>query len=307
MNYFKLIKNAYQLTISHPVLWLFGLFFAGFASLGLLPYVNFRSFSVESPTYYPFLNSGVNALVIIILLAILWLGFNLARVILILYLSDLLSIERIRQSEKSKGSSFKLLFLESRKYLLPVSLVNLGVFAATLASYFFLRNFWNFSPYLGSTWILSITVYVFLAAFFTLADIFSSFFIVLYQRSVFSAVNLSLELVIKRWKVVIKGAVIFLALFLGFLFVSRVFAGVFKFIFLRVFSSLIIFRFIPFAGYQVSIAILSAIIIWLLAALVNIFFKVCFLLFFAQIVKPPFHSVEKEAKPDLTAIPAHSN
>lgn len=310
MNYAGIIKRAFHVTKSHPLLWLFGLIFTFNINIALLTFVNIFPFTVDSPLFQILTGYRNLGTLTLFALFLFWLVLNWGRIIFILYSSDILNIERRRLAPRPERPSFKLLVRESRSYFLSISLVSFLNFLACLAAYFVVNRYLETLTRSDLTFLKFVVPtlsFVLLAFLFNMVDVFASFFIVLYRSKVFIALNLTLDMLLKKWKAILKGMVVFVLLYGMYIILASVLANTFVLILDMLFPALINLQIIHIGITDSLLIGFSSVVFWFCASLFNIFFKTSFLLFFSEVVKPPIDSVVKEEQAELSALPAGSN
>lgn len=210
-------------------------------------------------------------------------------IMFVIFASHNLGVRRIGQEEGPIQT--KHLIKESLRSLLPVSILKLFVFALNLVIFFSSRQFSLKAPSLEADWLIGGTVTFGLLALLAYAEVFASFFIILYRRRVFSAFKLALDLLARKWRTILGGSLVALGIYL----VSS--AGVFFLIWLWKLAAES-----AFGGFNLFMAG-TAVISWLCAAFISAFFYTGVVLFFSEIVKPPFDPLAKQEQKS-TLVPA---
>ncbi len=286
INYWLILKRAFNVTIHHPELWLLGLFLSGGFNANIFYWANLHlSWREHGETIFDWLQENIQydhhwliaTLVVIIVGAVVILTVNWVKTAFILYVSDILKLQRMRQGETDIPAMARS-FQEGRQFLPTV--ISISLF--TMASMIILTTVLGGSPKIlfasrGLVWLTAGIIFFALIFIFSCLNIFGTFFIIFYRQNFGRALNLARDLIISRWQNIVEMAVILMVIY-GLCF----FAG----------SALVIFG---------PPTVLGGLILWLWLAAVNTFFNICLLLLFAQLVKPPYHP---EFKSLLAEVPS---
>lgn len=291
VNYPAIFKQAFETTFRYPVLWLLGLFLAGGFNANFFYLANLRwgwrdlgwqlFFRLDQATPTGHLLLGV--IVVILFAAMLVVITNWAKIVFILYASDVLKLPRIKSStasSKEPAPLKQLVINEAPRYLPSViamslfTVISLSVLTTILAG----GSQWFFASR-GLVWSLAAVLLVIFIFLFSCLNIFGTFFIVFYRRSFSSALNLAFDLIITHWKTILVMA-FWLMVIYGLCF----FAG-------RSILSVVIYT--PVAG----------LVLWFWLAVVNTFFNLSLMLLFSQLVKPPTDP-EAEQVTEKAPLPA---
>jgi hypothetical protein len=297
MDYIAILKQAYVVTVRHPKLWLLGLFLAGGFNTNFIYWLNLRvrwrqsGFSIlswfnERPDIqvWVFVIISIALLIMVIVLA------NWIKITFVLKASDLLKLQRMKSHNDYPDNSFIGYFQEG-KTLLP-SVIAMSVF--TMAITVVLLTVLGGSPSLlfhsrGLVWLMAVAVFIALVFFISCLNVFGSFFIIFYKQRFAPALNLALDLVTSRWRVIIEMGLIVMIIYSAYFFGLSALLATLRFFLFSILYPLSQSGIITESTVQGIAASFSAVLLWFGLAIVNTFFNLSLLLLFARLVKPPYH------------------
>lgn len=310
LSYSKIVKQAFQITISHPILWLFGLFVAGGFNLNFLHFQNIPARKLQSgfhiQTVIIFLENHPGTLAVlssaVLVLALFSLVVtNWSRVMLV-FMAD--SVIKTKHPELSEQ------WQKSKSAVWPV--IKISVFTAALmvlvAAALFGPAFFMVSDPELQTLFLTGAALIFLPMAFTISciNIFTSFYIILFKRSVSSALNLGTDFFVSNWSQIFGLTVVLMVVyFVSFIIGVSLITIIHEF--LKLFLELLLkFNILAVSATIITLHFLSELVLWLLLAGLNVFINTALLLLFLELITPVKAEngleAEKEALAPATSL-----
>lgn len=312
MDYFRIIRNAYRLTIRHPWLWSFGLFLIGGFNLHFFHYIDAdSSFSQMQSMALAQWNSFNRHPAHAILLACICIGMLVALLYLVSWLkvSFLLEIRslvpfpkkdvqqitdkmdaglftpEVRQTNAINHRSK----VKAGSYIASVMYISLITSAIVVMSGIIL-----FSPVgvsiavqyrkgllFGAAIFFTVVTFIFSAV-----NIFATFFSVLFKTNVKASLNMANDFVAVQWK-----RILIFTFLLAAIYALCYFAGVSLIYMLRHivwFVTLVLTR----SGFEhhyilrFLLAAVSGMAVWILLAALTVFNNIALILFFLELIIP---------------------
>jgi hypothetical protein len=288
LSYTDIIKKAYHITRRFPVLWLFGFFVVGGFSLNFLHFQNGTAEKLSQPfswsqaqvffQTHPAVLAGISVSLLIISVGGLLLT-NWCRVMLVLLTNEVLEKPnmnvpaQIKASKKPLWPVIKVSLLTSLMLILVVA----GLLGAPL---------WSNLDASSKTALWSIASVIFLPLAFTIScvNIFTTFFIVLHKMPFRSALNAGTDFFLVNWNKVLG-----LGFVLGVIFLAGSSVGGAIVYFSRLLISFVQLSDLGFGTVSATIVIIQSVaaaILWLILAILNVFFNTSLQLLFLQLVTP---------------------
>jgi len=216
---------------------------------------------------------------------------NWSRIMLVLMTNSIIGVRVPEMPEQ---------WVKSRQALMPVIRMSLltAALMVLVAAFLFVPPFFVVSNPKLLTILLAGATVVFVPLAFTISciNIFSSFYIVLFKKPLWIALNLGTDMVVSRW-----GQILPLALVLMVIYCVCFVVGLSLITITHSFLSLLLGFLLQFNIFAVSamiiaLRILSAAILWLLLAGLNVFINTALLLLFLQLITPIIDEGRKEAE-----------
>ena len=287
-SYTDILKKAYYLTRNFPILWLFGFFVIGGFSLNFLHFQDVPAESLSQPvswsavgqffSAHPLVLAGISLSLLIISLGGLLLT-NWCRIMLVLLTQEILDKSRFSLHDQVKVS---------KKFLWPVIKVSLltSLMLILVATGLLGVPLWSNLDIPTKTLLWSIASVVFVPLAFTISciNIFTTFFLILHKLPFRSALNAGTDFFLVNWNKILG-----LGLVLGVIFLAGSSVGgavVYLSRLLINFIQLSGLGFLPVSATIVIIKSLAAVFLWLILAILNVFFNSALLLIFLQLVTP---------------------
>ena len=303
VSYSNIIKRSYLLSIQNPVLWLFGLFVLGGFNLNLLNFQNIPARqlielrSIQQWLIFfqahPTILAGLSFSLLIFSLLGSFLT-NWSRIMLALVVQSLLKTKFPQLDEQVK---------KSQRPLSPVIMISLltALLMVIVASGLFLPQLlFADNPQLQMLlWAFGAVVFLPLAFVVSCINIFTTFFVVIYGQGLGKALTLGTDFFVSRWTEIL-GLVGVLVLIYCVCF----FVGVSLLLALRATWNGV-FTVFPILGLSAIMVIpkaISALLLWLLLAILSVFINTSLLLLFFELTTPV--EVEKASAQEVTAVSA---
>ncbi len=301
IDYFKLLKQAYNITIHHPLLWVFGLFMSGGFNSNFLYFANVpfgwrdRSHAFMSHWVASLHSrSSVRSVAVsLILFAITLVIVNWVKIIFVLKTSGLLGLQRRLSPQAQKQQvNFELSFRE----IITESLNSLSsVLAASIVTMIFVAIVFailaSVNRQFGSIWtdipwvpVLGIALASVLVIALSLINLFTAFFIILYRYRVIPAFTLAVQLIRKRWLPILETVIILMVIYGLCFFVGTSLVHLIR----------------SFDNPDFIMYLQAGILVWIWLAIVNVLFNVSLLMLFSLLVQPPLYpEFVKETVPQV--------
>lgn len=293
LSYSGIIRQAYQITIKNPILWLFGLFVAGGFNLNFLQYQNVPARQLSQSLNWKdvllFLQSHPGALATLSLSLLLFslLGLvitNWCRVMLVLVVDKILKTkfpEVWEQAVNSKKSLWPVIKISVLTSLLIV-LAGLALFLPPLL-------FGSHPQLQLILWVVAAVIFLPIIVAVSCINIFTTYFIILFKQKLPTSLTLGTDFFLAHWTQILG-----LAIIVGAIYLVGFFIGVSTIYILRQ-----LFGLLFSANIWIPTAVAN-VLIWLLLGLLNAFINTALLLFFLQVITP----VENEEKTIEKAVMA---
>jgi hypothetical protein len=309
IDYWLILKRSYQVTIRHPGLWLLGLLLAGGFNINFFYWANLRlrwrnsGDVVADWVQQNFHTSHIIPAFLLILAAAAFIIIvaNWAKIIFVLYTSDILKLQRMRPARPAPAGPISAL-RESPRYLVSVTAMSVFTVIATGAVTTVLAGATQILfDSRGVVWLTAVLLLATFVFFFSCLNIFATFFVIFYRKRFAGALNLSLDLIVSRARVIVEMATLLLVIYGLCFFVGTSLLFLFKLSAVGLLTPLLQHGLVPQAAFFGLITGFSGLLLWVWLAIVNTFFNVSLLLLFTQLVRPPYHP---EFKSLLEQIPA---
>ncbi len=299
-SYTKILKDAYNITVKNPVLWFFGLFlFGGFSFI----FLNFYDFSLKRFQNQATLGDVVNYLGshpgTLIGLIVVFLLFA-AGVLLITNWSRVMLVLAVQSILETKSTELVKQIKSSRQPLWPVIKVSLITSAITIIAGigFLLAPFWWIANvvYQSTLWTVGLVVFIPMAFTISCINIFTSFFVIVFKQGVGKALNLGTDFFIVNWSKILGISVVLMVIY-SVSFISGI-----AIIYLVKLAVQFTLETLNQAGAMATPSIISlsqsisAVLVWVLFAGLNVFFNTALLLLFFQLTTQVKSDEEEEKK-----------
>lgn len=295
MDYSKLLKKAFDITVHHPLLWVFGLFVIGTSNLNFLYFQDVLPVNVEQPLRVaelaaffqqnPLWLGGASLLLLVVAVGGLVVT-NWSRVMLVLSVQQIIET---RHMDHVKA------FVESRKVLknviqvsLTTTFLMLVVAVSLLVPPFLLRDS-TLQPLLST---IGIVFFVPLAFTISCVNIFTVFFAIIFRKNFLSALNLGTDLFISRWTSILGLTVVLMVIY-----ICCFVAGASLIYLLKLVLGFLVPG-LPAAGYLLQAIV--GLMLWVLLGGLNVFFNTSLILLFFELITP----VKTEEKKAAEIVPA---
>lgn len=310
MNYFRLIKQAYHITVHNPALWIFGLFVVGGFNLNFLHFQDSVSvtrvadMNVREVMYFIEHNPGTLAIGSSLVLLVTLTGLvvtNWSRIMLVLGVSSLLETQRLELKSCTKKSLGLLvgvikisLLTSSFMFVVAVALLGPPLLMHSIES---------------QTVLFIAGVLIFLPLAFTISciNIFTVFYSVLFRNPVGKALNLGTDFFIVNWTTILGLTFVLVALY------SAGFAAGILLVYLLKFILVSVVQLSPgltshgFTLFSWVVKVATGLVLWVLLAGLNVFFNTSLLLLFLQLITPIKKDAEQKANSEILSAPAVSS
>jgi len=296
-SYSNILKHAYHLTKSKPVLWLLGMFVIGSFNLnflnvrGFLPKFHLAEFSIPAVFWYferhPAGLAVISLLVLVFALASLVLT-NWSRVMLLLVVKSVMD---------KKYFGFAVEAKKSRFFLWPVIQVSVITSAFMLAAVLVL-----IAPVLvedplsqSVLWVLGAVIFLFLLFAVSSLNIFTTMFIVVLKIPLKNALNSATDFFVANWTDFLGLTAVLLAIYLVGFALGTGFLGLIRLSARIIIDSLPNAGFLQFSPLFTIIKALGAVLLWIVLGILNAFINTALLLFFLQKITPVKFEEKQEA------------
>ncbi len=296
-SYSDILKKAYHITIQNSLFWLFGLFIAGSFNLNFL---HFQDLNLSLPQaeieFYKtlfFLQANPGALAFISLGILLGTIFsivltNWSRIMLIM--STNLYLEKAPYSlKKQTKQSGKLLWRVIKISLITSFLIFLAAFVLLVPAVFLVQA----SSFRIFLWILGAIIFLPLVFTISSINIFGAFFAVILNLKTKKALNLASDFLVCNWVKILGMAIILMLIYLTVFIAGLGLTFLIKLTLNSFFNTLASLGIFKFSGIIVIIRLISGVLLWLVAAGLNVFFNTALLLLFLDLAKPKKHPLVK--------------
>jgi len=289
-SYSRILKDAYHITLGFPVLWLFGLFVLGGFNVNFLHFQDIHTkeliehVQVKELLSYFINHPDILATVSfsILLLSVFGLVItNWCRIMLVLVVDDIL---------KKKALDIRSQIVRSKFSVFPVIKMSLFTtfFICVVGAVLFLPPLFVVQDIQLRTILWSVGAVLFVPIVFTIScvNIFTTYFVILFKQKLSHALNLATDFFLSRWSQILGLAVALMAVYLLTFFVGVSIIYILKVVFRLIFEELT-----PYTIFSVSAIILipnivANILIWLLLAVLSVFFNTALLLLFLELITP---------------------
>lgn len=288
-SYTNILRKAYSITAHFPVLWVFGLFVIGGFNLNFFQFQDLpaRHFLEHIPVRellmffenHPQKLAGICFSILVFSGASL-IATNWSRVMLVLLTRSVLDRNLPNLIEQVPPSRF---------FIQPVVAVSLFTTSliVIVASVLFIPPYFIQNPELQTIlWSGGVVLFLPIAFAISCINIFTTFFIVLFKQPFAKALNQGTDFFVSRWTQILG-----IVLLLLILYIFCFFVGISVILIVQNFFRLVLESFQGFHILGESAIIwlprlLSALAVWMLLAILNVFINTALLLLFLELVKP---------------------
>jgi hypothetical protein len=306
MAYYRLLKNAYKLTVRNPVLWIFGLFVVGSFNVNFLQFhdnVDINSWYSLTPVSivdYFQVRPVLLALSSLALLGVTLAGLvitNWSRIMLVLLVKSLIETKQTELKKSIEQSRFLLWAVI--KASLMTTIFMLVVAAALLTPPFFVKSL----QHQVGLWVMGFLLFLPLAFTISCINIFTTFFIVLFRKNFVVALNLATDFFISKWTSVLGLTFVLVVIYCTGFAAGVVLIYLLKFILGSVLGA---FPAIPspvLSAIIMGVQVVGGLLLWILIAGLNVFFNTALLLLFFELITPIKTKKEKEEVKEMVPSP----
>lgn len=290
ISYSEIVKKAFYATITHPSLWLFGLFAVGGFNLNFLNFENvpLRKMVLEhdimSLTVYSQSHPAVLAAASLAVLFFSLFGLvatNWSRIMLILLGDSIIKTQKPQVAEQIKKSGGSLWLV------IQISMITV-VFMLIVAGVLFVPPLLLDIDQSFKILLLEIGAVIFLPLAFAISciNIFTTFYAVLYKKTLTVALNLSTDFFVSRWTQILGLVAVLMVVYfacfvfgVALIFCARAFFGL-------LFLILAKFNIFSFSAIIGILKTGSNVLLWFLLAGLSAFFNQTLLILFFKLNIP---------------------
>ena len=304
LSYSDIIKKSYRVTISYPVLWLFGLFVVGGSNLNFLSYENIplRHWYANRDWLGVLLffqdHPGKLALLSLLVLLVSIGGLlltNWSRVILLLCGESVLKNQRLDFDQQMK-KSLNLLWP-----VIKISLWTSGFMLVVVAALFVPLLFLDLGQDFKIPLLVAATI-IFLPLAFTVSciNIFTTFYTVFFKKPIATALNLGTDFFISRWSQILGLVLILAIIYCASFVVGVTLLFLIRLSFELLLSTLARFNILLFSAIIMGLKLVSNILLWFLIGGLSVFFNQALLILFLELNTP----IKTEELSEMVLTPA---